>query len=413
MGLPGVTPVVDLQLTLTLLAAVFCGTLLGTATGLVPGLHANNVALVLASVAVGLPGPRIGIAVAMLAAGVAHTFLNAIPALAIGVPDAEMAVSALPGHRLVREGRGREAIRLSVIGSSLAVVLAVPLAIPITLAMLDVYPVIVANLRVVLAVVVVGMLAMERSRRSRFAGALTFLLAAGLGWRFLDADPTAPLSAGGVLAPLFAGLFGAPVLLEALRGGGVPPQGDAAICESPGSVGIAAGAGTLGGAIVGYLPGISSAIAAVGVLVAMPGDLSERDYVVATSGVDTANSIFALFALWAIGSPRTGVLVGVDDLGAPVNLPLLTAGVLLAGGLAAGITMLLGDPYLRIVGGLDHRVVAVLVLGLLVAVSFLFAGPLGVALFVAASIVGMVPVRAGAYRVHCMGVLIGPLLLAA
>lgn len=413
MPLPSVAPVADLQLTLFLLAAISAGTALGTLTGLVPGLHANNVAIVLASVAVGLPGPPLAITAAMLAAGVAHTFLNAIPALAIGVPDAEMAVSALPGHRLVRNGRGREAIRLSVLGSALAVVVAVPLAIPITGLMLRGYPLIIANLRVVLAVVVVGMLAMEHSRRSRIGGALTFLGAAALGWGFLNADPAAPLSAGGVLAPLFAGLFGAPILLEAMRGGGVPPQGDAAICSSPGGVGVTALAGTLAGAIVGYLPGISAAIAAVAVLVAMPGDISDRGYLVATSGVDTANSIFALFALWAIGSPRTGVLVGVDRLGAPLNVPVLTASALLAGGLSAAVTLAVGDRYLAVVGGLDHRVVAASVLALLVGISFLFAGPLGVGLFLAATLVGMVPVRAGAFRVHCMGVLIGPLLLAS
>ncbi|WP_375140818.1 tripartite tricarboxylate transporter permease [Salinarchaeum laminariae] len=412
MGLPGVTPVVDLQLTCFLLAAISAGTALGTATGLVPGLHANNVALVLASVAAGLPGPPLAIAAAMLAAGVAHTFLNAIPALAIGVPDAEMAVSALPGHRLVRNGRGREAIRLSVLGSALAVVVAVPLAIPITGLMLRGYPLIVANLRVILAVVVVGMLAMEHTRRSRAAGALTFFGAAALGWGFLDADPAAPLAAGGVLAPLFAGLFGAPILLEAMRGGGVPPQGDAAICTRPSAVGATALAGTIAGAVVGYLPGISAAIAAVAVLVAMPGDISDRGYLIATSGVDTANSIFALFALWAIGSPRTGVLVGVDRLGAPLNIPILIASVLLAGGLSAAVTLTVGDRYLSVVGSIDHRIVAGAVLALLVGISFLFAGALGIGLFVAATCVGMIPVRFGAFRVHCMGVLIGPMLLA-
>jgi len=411
MALPGATPVVDLHLTALLLAAVATGTALGTCTGLVPGLHANNVALVLASVAAGLPGTPLAVAAAMLAAGVAHTFLNAVPALAIGVPDAEMAVSALPGHRLVMAGRGREAIRLSVLGSALAVVLAVPLAVPITAAMTWGYPTIAANLQAILAAVVVGLLAAERSLRTRLAGGTTFLLAAGLGWLALDSDPSAPLAAGGVLAPLFAGLFGAPILLEAMRGGGVPPQDDAAILGTRRRVVATALAGSIAGALVGYLPGISAAIAAVAVLVAMPSGVTDRGYVVATSGVDTANSIFALFALWAIGRPRTGVLVGVDRLAAPLNLPVLVASVLLAGALAAAVTLAVGDRYLRTVGAVDHRVLSLAVLALLLAISALFAGVVGVGLFVAATLIGLVPVRFGAYRVHCMGVLIGPLLL--
>lgn len=107
------------------LAFVCGGVALGVCSGLVPGLYANNMALLLAAAASDVPGPPRFVAAAMLAAGVVHTFLDAVPALALGVPDPAMAASALPGHRLVVEGRGREALRLSALGSGLAVVLAV------------------------------------------------------------------------------------------------------------------------------------------------------------------------------------------------------------------------------------------------------------------------------------------------
>jgi putative membrane protein len=102
---------------------VLAGIALGTCSGLVPGLHANNVALLLAAVASSLPGePRLAGA-AIVAAGVTHTCLDVVPALALGVPDPAMAASALPGHRRVLNGRGREAIRLSALGSASAVLL--------------------------------------------------------------------------------------------------------------------------------------------------------------------------------------------------------------------------------------------------------------------------------------------------
>ena len=131
------------------------GVLLGTASGLVPGLHANNMALLLGGIAPSVPGPPLYVGMAMLAAGVAHTFLEIIPTLALGVPDPAMAVAALPGHRLVLEGRGREALRLSTLGSGAAVLLAVPLAVPITRAMTTLWPAIRANLPLVLGGVAV------------------------------------------------------------------------------------------------------------------------------------------------------------------------------------------------------------------------------------------------------------------
>jgi len=135
------------------LVAILAGVALGTASGLTPGLHANTFALGLAAVASSIPGPPTLVGATMLAAGTTHTFLDVVPALALGVPDPAMAASALPGHRLVIAGRGREAIRLSALGSGLAVVFAVPLAIPVTIAMQRAYPTVRAHLSLLLALV--------------------------------------------------------------------------------------------------------------------------------------------------------------------------------------------------------------------------------------------------------------------
>ena len=398
-------------LTLQLLVWVLAGSLLGSCSGLVPGLHANNFAFLLAGIAPSVPGPPLFVGCAMLAAGVVHTFLNAVPAMALGVPDAEMAATALPGHRLVLEGRGPEAIRLSALGSVLAVLAAVPLAVPVTRAVTLVYPTLRANLSVLLATIVVALLASEPTWRSRLGGLLSFGLATGLGAVTLDLSPAAPLEAGGTLAPLFAGLFGAPVLIDAIRGGGIPRQDGPEITMSRGLVGVTAVAGTLAGAAVGYLPGITAAIAAVAVLVVVPAGASDRGYIVATSGVDTANTVFALFALVAIGQPRTGVLVAVDSIGVPLEVPILLAAVVLAGLIGFALVLVVGDAYLAVVGRLPYWQVSTVVLALLLVLSFLFTGPVGIVIFLAAATIGMVPVRLRARRVHLMGVLIGPLML--
>lgn len=409
----GIEAVVDLRLSALAIGAVVAGTSLGAVSGLVPGLHANNFALLLASLAVVVPAEPLLLGVAMLAAGVTHSFVNAVPALAIGVPDAEMAPTALPGHRLVMAGRGREAIRLSALGSALAVLVAVPLAVPITWGMTVAYPILYEYIEVLLGLVVLGLLASERSARSRVGGALAFVLSAGLGAATLDLSPEAPLSAGGILAPLFAGLFGAPILLDAMAGGGVPRQDDAGLRSTRTRVAATALAGAVAGALVGYLPGISAAIAAVAVLVLLPGGVDDRGYVVATSGVDTANAIFALFALATIGQPRTGVMVAVEEVAAPLNLPVLVASVLLSGAFATVLVVALGDRYLAVVGRVDHTLLSGVVLALLVVLSGLFAGFEGLGVFVVATLIGLVPVRFGAYRVHCMGVLIGPIIVGA
>ncbi|WP_435318351.1 tripartite tricarboxylate transporter permease [Haloarchaeobius sp. TZWSO28] len=399
---------VPLESDLVLLASVLAGIALGTASGLTPGLHANNFALLLAAVAPAVPAPPSVVVGAMLAAGVTHTFLDAVPALALGVPDAAMAASALPGHKLVLAGRGREALRLSVLGSAGALVVSVPVAVPATAAMTAAYPTIRAHLSLVLVAVVALTLATESTWRARAGGLVVLALAGGLGIVTLPLEPAAPLPTS-ILTPLFAGLFGAPVLLDALEGGGVPPQDGTGLLLAPRSVALATGAGALAGGAVGYLPGVSSAIAATAALAVLPGDAGDRGYVVATSGVNTANSVFALFALVALGTPRTGVLVAVDSVGGVPALATALLVVVLAGAVATGLVLTVGDRYLDVVGRLDPRRLSVAALGLLSGLSWLFAGTVGLLVFVVATAIGCVPPRLGTRRVYCMGVLLVPL----
>ena len=397
----------------TLLALCFVGggVGLGAVSGLVPGLHANNMALLLAGVAPSVPGPPLYVGMAMLAAGVVHTFLEIVPTLALGVPDPATAVAALPGHRLVLEGRGREALRLSALGSAGAVVLAAPLAVPITRLMVRLWPLIRANLAVVLCGVAATLVLTERGLASKLVAAASFGLSAALGLGTLDLSPEAPLAAGGMLAPLFAGLFGAPVLIDAIDGDGVPPQDGPEIAASRRDVLGLSGLGTLSGAVVGYVPAVSSAVAATLALVAVPGRYGARGFVVATSGVNTANTIFALFALVALGSPRTGVLVALESASVPLSMPHLLVAVAIGASAGFLCVLVLGDRYLAVVGRMDPARLSVGLLCGLAGLSYLFAGLVGVGAYLAATTVGLVPARFRARRTNLMGVLIGPIVV--
>jgi len=115
-------------------------------------------------------------------------------------------------------GRGREAVRLSAVGSGLAVALAVPLAIPITWVMIRGYPVVRNHLPLLLGGVVAFLVLTESSKRAAIGGLVAFLASAALGFATLDVDPRRRLTPAGSRA-LFAGLFGAPVLIDAMGGG--------------------------------------------------------------------------------------------------------------------------------------------------------------------------------------------------
>ncbi|WP_435129617.1 tripartite tricarboxylate transporter permease [Halobaculum sp. D14] len=395
----------------TLVAYTVAGCALGCLSGLLPGLHANNFAMLLAAVAPAVDAPPLPLGCAMLSAGVVHTFLDVVPSLALGVPDAAMAVSALPGHRLVIEGRGREALRLSALGSGGAILLAVPAAVPLTAAMRAAYGELRAALPLLLLGVVVALVASEPTWRRRVGGAVAFLLAASLGHAALSLPVRGALGAGGVLTPLFAGLFGAPVLLDALDGDGVPAQADARLALGRRDVAATTAAGTAAGAAVGYLPGVSAGVASTLALPLTRGRDPAREYVVATSGANTATAVFALFAFTALDAPRSGVLVAMRDAGVPAALPTFVPVVVVAAAVGFLAVLVVGDAAFRIVGAVNQRRLVGSVLALLVALSWLFAGAAGVVVLAAAAVVGLVPPRLGCRRVHLMGVLLGPLVV--
>lgn len=390
---------------------ILTGVVFGTFTGLIPGFHVNALALILAAIAPTVPGPPHLVTATLLAAAIVHSFLDVVPTLALGVPDPSMAVSALPGHRLVAEGRGREALRLSALGSGGAVLLAIPLAIPVTLAMGNAYPTVSRHLPVILSLVVLFLLLTEEGPGARLGGLLALTASGLLGVVTLPLEVTGLLPTGDLLTPLFGGLFGAPILLEALSGGGVPSQEDAGVRLEKVTVGLTGAAGTLAGAIVGFVPGVSSAIAATIALTAVPRHTGARGFIVATSGVNTSNAVFALLALVTLGTPRTGVMVAIERARLPLNVPLLLATVVAAAALGTLLVLLIGDTYLRIVGRMNYARLCGAVLVLLTIVSFVFAGILGVGTFLAATLVGLIPARFGTRRVHLMGVLMVPLAL--
>jgi putative membrane protein len=394
----------------TLLAFVLGGVALGTVSGLVPGVHANAFAFLLVAAVPTVQGPPTGVACAVLAAGVTHTFLDVVPALALGVPDPAMAAGSLPGHRLVLGGRGREALRLSALGSGGALLLSLPVAVPLTALVRHGQETLVAALPLLLAGVF-GLLVLAERRPRRMLSAVGLVVLSGsLGVVTLDRPFEGLVAVGGVLTPLFGGLFGLPVLVDAARGSGIPPQGDTRLATTPGTVGRATMAGVAGGGAVGYVPGVSAGVAATLSLPFAGGGDPDRTYIVATSGANTATAVFALFSLLVLRAPRTGVTVALQEVGTP-PLSTLLAVTVVAGLSAAVLVPVLGDRYLTLAGRVGPRTTSLVAGGALCLLSVVFAGVDGVVVFAAAGLVGLLPVRLGVRRVHLMGVLAVPLML--
>src|SRR3989344_8684597 len=121
---------------LEIILALILGVGTGIITGLVPGIHINLVSVTAVSLApllLSLVSP-LAIGVYIISLAIAHTFLDALPSIYLGAPDEAQALNALPGHRLLLQGKGHAALVYTVVGALgelLLGVFLIPLFIPL------------------------------------------------------------------------------------------------------------------------------------------------------------------------------------------------------------------------------------------------------------------------------------------
>ncbi|MEM5814760.1 MAG: tripartite tricarboxylate transporter permease, partial [Candidatus Aenigmatarchaeota archaeon] len=294
---------------LELLLAVALGVLLGMAAGLLPGLHPNTMIPILLGAAVFLD--PLTAAVVLVAAGTANLFLNFIPSVLLGAPEETTVLSVLPGHKLLLEGRGYEAVKLLVTGALCATVMAF-LSFPLfSIAVPPLYAASRPHLWWLLSLVVAYMVITERRPKAVAFALLTVVLSGALGVIVLNDFPDS------MLFPMLSGLFGLPMLLLSARKGVKLPE-NISFEERPlPKRFVLSGvlAGTLAGVIAGLLPGVGSSQAAILAQLATEKTReSARRFLIALGGVNAADTVFSFFALWLIGNPRSGLSVAVSRL---------------------------------------------------------------------------------------------------
>jgi putative membrane protein len=393
---------------LELLLAVALGVLLGVLAGILPGIHPNTlIPLLLAASAFLGPLPA---ALVLVVAGVINLFINFIPSVLLGAPEETTALSVLPGHKLLLEGRGHEAVKLMTTGALGATVLAI-LLLPLFSAFVPaLYAATRPHLWWLLSAVLAYMVLSERKPNLVFFALLTVLLSGMLGIVVLNNF------SNGMLFPMLSGLFGLPMLLLSAQRGVKLPE-SVSFDEEPLSKGfILSGiaTGTLAGVLAGLLPGVGTSQAAVLAQIASERSKeSARKFLIALGGVNAADVMFSFFALWLIGNPRSGLAVTVGKLIATTqqNFFAVIFAVLFAAGLGAYLTLRLSRKAVFWMRRFDYQRLCLYTAAFIALLVLLFTGLPGLAILAVSTAIGMVPNLTEVRRSLAMACLIVPTIL--
>ncbi len=388
-----------------------------------PGIHVNTVgAYIFASSAFLLNSVSTQfLAVLLISMSISHSMIDFIPSMFLGVPVEGTVLSILPGHYLMLQGRGREAIRYVTIGGFGSLIVTIILLPIFVLLLPPIYAAIKPYIFLILVLAVLFMI--KRLNKNRYLmlwSTFLFISSGIMGWVMLNT----PISTNVSLLTIFSGLFGVSTLIYSIsQSTVVPSQDDFNKIKINKDILRGIFAGGIAGSILGFLPGMGPA---QGSILAQElsggGDIGENreGFLVSMSGVNVSDSLFSLVAIYLIGNPRSGIAVYIDKLiqNFDFNYLLLFVFVsLTAVSLSIFFCIKLGDFLILYINRIDYNRLSkfVILFMSIVVVIFAFienANILYILLVYLTSIsLGLLPHYIGVNKSNLMGVLILPAII--
>lgn len=387
--------------------AMFLGVLAGCITGLCPGLHVNMLAFFIVSSSAYLSRyvQPITLASFIVAISIAHTFIDFIPSIFLGSPDEDTALSVLPGHSLLLQGRGHEAVMHTLYGGILGLIV-ILIFTPIFIFFLPkVYPFLKNIMLLILLFTSFYMLLREENI---LLSCLIFLLSGMIGLSTL----ALPLKES--LLPMLTGLFGASSLITSIAKKQKLPKQKIAKSKMNvrGLLKIFLPT-SIASSLCSFLPALGSGQAAI-----IASDLMKQpekeNFLMLVGSINTIVMGLSIISLYCINVKRTGSAVAISDLMSSItlsNLFIFLAVIIISGFvsflLGKGISKIFAKNIYRI----NYNKLSLGVLIFLSTVVLVFSGWLGFLVFLVATCTGLYAIASGARRTLLMGCLMLPAIL--
>ena len=407
-----------------LVVACFIGILIGTITGMIPGIHVNTAGAILFASSTFLLtflSPEF-LCVVMVAMSIAHALIEFVPSMLLGVPQEGTATSILPGHRMVLQGRSKEVIRIVSVGGFGAILVTILMLPAFAIALPILHDISKPFTWIILLVASIYLTyKLTKSTRDFIWSLLLFVLSGILGWIIFQT----PISSGVSLMCTFSGLFFIITILFSLNDSStIPHQNPFYELDLDFSKFKSIFAGGITGAILGFLPGFGPAQGTVIAQAASGTNDNDDDdtvnFLLATSGLNVSDCLFSLIAIYIIGNPRSGIAVYMSYMiseMSPNHLAIFIFASLIAVSVSLVVSLKLGDSFSRLMSGVDYRKLSIGVILLQVLILYIFIfyykAPVGymTLALITSTALGMLPHYIGVGKSHLMGVLIIPAIV--
>ena len=387
-----------------LLFFLLLGILAGTFTGLMPGIHINLIGALLVSASASFLFfmPPLYFVVLITSMAITHTFLDFIPSVFLGCPDTDTELSILPGHELLKEGKGHSAVMLTAYGGLAAIILTMILAFPLIILVRKIYPLAQEFIPWILVLV---SLIMIFSERKKFSALLAYFLAGILGLIILNLE-----NLNQPLLPLLTGLFGASSLLFSIKTKTQIPE--QTLKQEKTSLKKPLLGALIASPLCGFLPGLGSGQAAI--LGNTIAKTDRKGFLVLLGATNTFVMGFSFISLYTILKTRTGAAAAIRELiGIPSEkiLILILIVALISGIISFFLAKKISIFFSKKINKINYTKISIITLLILIAVVSLISGFLGLLAFLISTFTGVYCISLGVRRTQMMGCLLLPTIV--
>lgn len=389
-----------------ILIATIAGFILGLTAALIPGVHSNTISAMMFAISPLLLNyfPPIAIAVIIISMGISQSFLDCIPSIFLGAPEADTALSVLPGHKLLLEGNGCEAILLSASGCFFALIFSIAFTVPTIGLFTFVYPLIKDYIGWMILAVVVYLIAKDNKKLL----SITIFIASGvLGWFVLNMHTLKE-----PLMPLLSGLFGTSMLLLSLETNTKIPKQNPPKLELKKDSIMHTITASVTGWLCAFMPGLGPSQGAI--LTSQFTKTDTKSFLFLMGGIGAANFVVSLVTLYAIQKARNGAVVVMAKIIETITakeLFLLMSVSLLVGGICILIASPLSKAFAGLVVRVKYSILCISVIGIILAGVFALSSWLGLLVLFASTSLGIVANLKGVRKSNMMGCLLVPVLI--
>ncbi len=393
---------------LDILIGLFLGLIIGLVTGITPGLHINSVnSFILINLTSLLSNFQIASVIFVVTLTITHSIVDIVPSIFLGAPNEESFLTILPGHEMLIQGHGFQAVVLSLFG----VISAIPLLAIIIPLFIKFIPLVFETITPYIAFILIFISVYTFTRESNiFSGFGVFCLCALLGYFSLN------LPIKDSLLALLSGLFGGSGLfLSSFHKLQIPKQKiisfkQIVISKKEYFLSVL-GAG-LSAPFFSFIPAIGSGHAATISTEIIPQ--TRKSFLITISAINTIVNVLSFVTLYVIGKSRTGSAVAVQKILSKVtstHLIIILVISLFVILLSSFFALYLAKLFASKITIFPYRALSIIVLVFLTLFVLIFSGFIGFIVFITGSAIGIFTIQSNVRRINMMACLIFPTIL--